>query len=68
MARPPIGLLVVRAWMEAGSPDPLRATIRLTTDTAGGFTSELHLSDADAVTDVVRAWLQDILAGADPVT
>lgn len=68
MARPPVGMLVVRAWVEPGSTAPLRATIRLTTDTSIGFTSELSLSDADAVTDVVRGWLKEIVEGRGPVT
>lgn len=61
MRRAPVALLVVRAWRESGSTDPLRATIRLTTDTANGFTYELSVSDAATVTNVVRAWLEEVL-------
>lgn len=68
MTRPPVGVLVVRAWVEPGSTAPLRATIRRTTDTAAGFTDELSVSDAAAVTDAVRAWLDEILGHEPPVT
>ncbi len=57
----PVALLVVRAWVEPGSGAPLRATVRLTTDTSAGFTGHLTLSDPSAVTDAVRAWLEDVL-------
>jgi hypothetical protein len=66
MPRPPVGMLVVRAWVEAGSTEPLRATIRLTADTRLGFTRELSLSDASAVTEVVRQWLDEVLGQARP--
>jgi len=61
MRRVPVGLLVVRAWVEPGSADPLRATIRLTTDTAAGFTKEVSVSEVPAVTEVVLAWLEEIV-------
>ncbi len=43
------GLLIIRAWVEQGSPKPLRAQIRLTTDVAAGFGSEMTLADVDAL-------------------
>jgi hypothetical protein len=57
------GLLIIRAYVEAESSWPLRAEIRLTTDVAAGIERTLNLADADAVAQVVRAWLDDILGG-----
>jgi hypothetical protein len=31
------GLFIIRAWIEEGSSEPLRAHIRLTTDVSSGF-------------------------------
>ena len=63
MRRAPVALLVVRAWLESGSTEPLRATIRLTTDTVAGFTREVSVSDPAAVTEVIQAWLEEVLEG-----
>ena len=56
------GLLIIRAWIEHGSSKPLRAQIRLTTDVAGGFESEMTLADVNAVSAAVETWLLDVLA------
>jgi hypothetical protein len=58
-----IGLLIVRAYLQRGSSAPLRAEIRLTSDVSAGIERTLHLADADAVAEVVRGWLDDILDG-----
>ena len=55
------GLFIIRAWVEQGSSKPLRAQIRLTTDVATGFESELTLADVHAVSAAVEAWLEDVL-------
>jgi hypothetical protein len=55
------GLLIIRAWLEHGSSKPLRAHIRLTTDVAAGFASEITLADVHAVSTAVETWLQDVL-------
>jgi hypothetical protein len=55
------GLLIIRAWVEQGSSKPLRAQVRLTTDVAAGFASEVTLADVNAVSAAVEAWLQDVL-------
>ena len=55
------GLMIIRAWVEEGSHKPLRAHIRLTTDVAGGLTSEVTLADLDAVSAAVEVWLRDML-------
>ncbi len=58
------GLLIIRAWVEQGSSKPLRAQIRLTTDVASGFASEMTLAEVEAVSAAVEAWLDDVLADA----
>lgn len=61
------GLLIVRAWTEDGSSEPLRFSIRQTTDVSIGFRSAVTLTDADATAEVVRLWLQDVLDAAGPL-
>ncbi|MCA1693534.1 MAG: hypothetical protein LC749_01710 [Actinobacteria bacterium] len=56
------GLLIIRAWTEPGSSEPLRAQVRLTTDVPAGFQHTLTVSRAEAVCDAVRVWLADILS------
>ncbi|HLF79748.1 MAG TPA: hypothetical protein VJB57_19880 [Dehalococcoidia bacterium] len=76
MPRDHTGLLIIRAWVEQGSSKPLRAHIRLTTDIAAGFASEMTLAEIHAVSGAVEAWLQAVLsdgrsassAGQDAVT
>ncbi|HEX8770495.1 MAG TPA: hypothetical protein VF711_06990, partial [Acidimicrobiales bacterium] len=43
----PTGLLVIRAWVERGSSEPLRAQIRLSTDVSAGFERTLTVARAD---------------------
>jgi hypothetical protein len=64
MAAPPVGLLIVRAWHEAGSERPLRADVSVTADTTRGFERKLTLSDVEDVESVVRARLAEVLAAA----
>jgi hypothetical protein len=62
------GLLIIRAWVEEGSSEPLRAQVRLTADVSIGFERTLTLARPEAVCDTVRAWLADVLnerKGAD---
>ena len=54
------GLFIIRAWYEEGSPEPLRATIRLTADVSTGLQKELTLSDPAAVCDEVMGWLKSV--------
>ena len=62
MALDSSGLMIIRAWLEHGSSKPLRAHIRLTTDVAGGFATEVTLADIEAVAAAVETWLRDVLA------
>ena len=58
------GLLIIRAWIEEGSSEPLRAHIRLTTDVSSGFEQSLTLSQVPAVCEAVETWLGNILSGS----
>ena len=53
------GLLILRAWTERGSNEPLRAHIRLTTDVSEGFERSLTLTRAEDVCSTVAEWLAD---------
>lgn len=70
MASSSTGLLIIRAYVEPGSSAPLRVEIRLTSDVSTGFERSLNLVDKDAVAEVVRVWLENVLdgPGTDPVT
>lgn len=56
------GLLIIRAWVEAGSAEPLRAHLRLSTDVTLGIERTMTLSRPDAVGAMVQEWLAGILA------
>ena len=60
------GLLIIRAWIEEGSEEPLRASVRLTTDLAVGIERSVTLTDADATADMVRLWLREVLSNRQP--
>ncbi|MGE0058933.1 MAG: hypothetical protein AB7P33_02685 [Dehalococcoidia bacterium] len=61
MARTQTGLLIIRAWVEPGSTEPLRAHIRLTTGTQPGLESEATLAGIPSVVAAVELWLRDVL-------
>ena len=56
--------MIIRAWDEPGSSSPLRVQIRLTTDVSLGVERRETITDADAVVEVVRTWLQEMAATA----
>ena len=60
MTKTRTGLLIIRAWAEPGSSSPLRAQLRLTTDVSAGLERSETLTQADAVVEVVRAWLLEM--------
>ena len=66
MPQETLGLLVIRARLEEGSPTPLRAEVRITKDVSAGFDRVLNLSNADAVIEILREWLQHIVEGRVP--
>ncbi len=55
-------LMVIRAWVEAGSPKPLRVQVRLTGDVATGFERSLVLAESGEVCALIDAWLRDVWA------
>ena len=57
------GLLIIRVWVEDGSEEPLRASVRHTTDVAVGFEETITLTDLDVTAEFVRRWLREILSG-----
>ncbi len=58
------GLLIIRAWIEEGSSEPLRAQVRVADDVSAGFDRVLTLSRADAVCATVGEWLEDLVSKA----
>jgi hypothetical protein len=58
------GLLIIRAWVEEGSTEPLRAQVRVTGDISTGDVRTLTLIQLDAVGKMVGAWLQGILGAS----
>ncbi len=67
MARTRTGLLIIRAWVEPGSTEPLRAHIRLTSGTQPGFESEVTLAGIPGVVSAVELWLRDVLVTEEAV-
>ena len=59
------GLLIIRAWLEPGSTEPLRAHIRVTSDISAGIEQSVALAESDTVIELVDEWLQGIVE-ADP--
>jgi hypothetical protein len=61
----PTALIIIRAWVEEGSAQPLRAQVRVTSDVSGGIERTLTLVERDTVVQLVDDWLRDVLgAGA----
>ncbi len=59
------GLMIIRAWVEQGSSEPLRAQVRIVTDTSARLERTLTLSRTEAVCATVGEWLADVLADAE---
>jgi hypothetical protein len=60
----PTALLIIRAWVEEGSAQPLRAQVRVTRDISTGIERTLTLAERDAVVQMVDGWLQEVLGVA----
>jgi len=56
------GLLIIRAWIEQGSSEPLRAQVRLSTDISAGFERDVTLVRVEAVAAIVEEWLAELLS------
>jgi hypothetical protein len=52
------GLFMIRAWVEAGSSSPLRATVRISSDIEHGIERTVNLCRPDEVLALVDQWLQ----------
>jgi hypothetical protein len=61
MPRNRTGLLIIRAWLEAGSTEPLRAQIRVTDDISTGIERTLNVVQPESVNDVVDSWIRGML-------
>ena len=59
------GLLIIRAWIEEGSSEPLRAQLQLSTDVSAGFERTLTFASAEAVCAAVHEWLAEISSEAE---
>ena len=60
MDRGRTGLLVIRAWIEAGSTKPLRAEVRHTSDVSTGFSAEATMTEPDSVVAEVKTFLTNL--------
>ena len=60
------GLLIIRAWVEDGSLEPLRADVRAATDVSAGLDRAGTLSRPEDVVATVQKWLAEVLAGTAP--
>jgi hypothetical protein len=60
------GLLIIRAWTEEGSTEPLRAELRISMDVSAGFERTLTLAKTDEVCAAVKEWLADIVRDTSP--
>jgi hypothetical protein len=59
------GLLIIRAWVEEGSREPLRAQVRVTGDISSGIERTVALIHSDGVMELVDDWLQGIVGAAN---
>ncbi len=64
MASDRTGLLIIRAWIEEGSSEPLRAQVRISDDVADGFRRAVTLSRPEAVCSEVGEWLAQMMGDA----
>ena len=62
MPKPRTALLLIRAWVEEGSTEPLRAHVRVTDDISHGIERTLTLTQSDDVHELVDTWLDEFLA------
>jgi hypothetical protein len=59
------GLLIIRAWVEEGSSERLRANLRATTDVSGGFDRTVTLARPEDVGATVQRWIAEVLGRPD---
>ena len=66
MEREQAALLIIRAWTEPGSSEPLRAEVRIVTDVSACVERTLTLSRPEAVCATVADCLADVLNARGP--
>jgi hypothetical protein len=64
MAEDRTGLLIIRAWIEKGSTEPLRAEVRISTDVSAGIERTATFARAEQVCATVEAWLAAMLSAS----
>jgi len=57
-----VALMIIRAWTEDGSTDPLRAEIRSTADVLLGVQSASTVTRSEHVMEAVRIFLENVSA------
>jgi len=60
------GLLIIRAWIEEGSEEPLRVQVRSVDDVSAGVERTQTLARVEEVVAAVQAWLTDFVSGHPP--
>ncbi|MEA2703995.1 MAG: hypothetical protein QOJ69_1112 [Actinomycetota bacterium] len=55
-----LGLLIIRAWIEEGSAEPLRAKVRIVTDVSADEGATRTFARSEDVLATVREWLAGI--------
>jgi len=58
------GLLIIRAWLEEGSSEPLRAEVRIVTDVSAGIEQRKTFACHEEVLATVQGWLADMVKAA----
>jgi len=58
------GILIIRACIEEGSSEPLRAQVRLSTDVSTGYERMLTFTRPEAVGALVEEWLTNFMQDA----
>jgi hypothetical protein len=59
------GLLIIRAWTQVGSAEPLRITIRTAGDVSTGIEATATFTQPDAAGAFVTSWLQEFSDAAE---
>ena len=63
LPREPVGVLILRVWLEQGSPTPFRADIRVTADVGFVPSASLYLAEPGEVIDAVREFIARVSGG-----
>ena len=65
MPREPVGVLILRVWLEQGSPRGFRADIRMTADAGFAPSVSLHFAEPGEVIDAVQEFIERMSGGSD---